>query len=436
MSSFELKNLERIEVLKGPQGTLFGRNSTGGVINVITRDPSKESAVSASVSYGRFDAVQGDVYLTTGVAPDLALDLSFSGKTSDGFGTNIATGNRYGYEDSVLVRPKLLWTSGDSTRIPLSGFYSNSKQSHQRAAFPGFASRSNFELVFRLDSDDISFYDGTASADNFSKFEIAGATLRIEQELQLANKQGSAFDWIVGAYYYRNKTGYDDLTFIGAAFGPGLRADSKQVSKSISGFARATVEVLPKLKLTGGVRYTHDKLEGEGVFQLLNGLDLGVPPPDEDTIGKFTFKGAAGYQFTDDVLGYASFSRGFKSGNYGLLTYNRAGQPDAARLEADLQRRRGLYGGDGGGRRHADRRLVSQQRLLLRAGQPDPAIRLRPRQRAAPLEARRELRGARVRAQPAGREDHRGGRELPGAGRLLLCPLAAAHLGVALDLDF
>ncbi len=378
-SFFELKNLERIEVLKGPQGTLFGRNSTGGVINVITRDPSQDTAVSASISYGRFDAIQGDAYLTTGLTDELAVDFSFTGKTSDGFGTNIATGNRFGYEDSILVRSKLLWTPGDETRIILSAFYSNSKQSHQRAAFPGFISRSNFSPAFVLDSDDISFYDGTASADNFNKFEIAGTTLRIEQEfdfadvasitafsrtdedsifdfdflpaldgdvfgrgrtnvfsqeLQLTSKRGSAFDWILGAYYYHNRTGYDDLTFIGTAFGPGLRADSQQRSQSISGFAQATVEVAPRLKVTGGVRYTRDELEAEGLFQLLNGFDLGPPPPGRDTIGKFTFKAAVDYQFTDDILGYASFSRGFKSGNFGLLTYNRATPTEPEGIDA------------------------------------------------------------------------------------------------------
>ncbi|WP_419827180.1 TonB-dependent receptor [Sphingomonas sp.] len=368
-SFFDLKNLERVEVLKGPQGTLFGRNSTGGVINVITRNPSQRTAMSASVSYGRFNAVQGDAYVTTGLTQNLAIDLAVSGKTSDGFGNDIATGHRYGFEDSILVRSKLLWTPAETTRILLSGFYSDSKQSHQRAAFPGFSSRSNFPPVYVLDSKDISFYDGTSNPDNINKFRVGGGSLRIEQqvgfanlasitsysttversnfdfdflptedgnvigrgptnvfsqEVQLTNKPGSPFDWIVGTYYYHNRTGYNDLEFTGPAFGPGIRADSRQKTSSISGFAQATVEVLPKLKLTGGIRYTHDHLAARGIFQLFNGFDLGVPPPGENSIGKVTFKAAADYQFSSNILGYASFSRGFKSGNYGLLTYNRA----------------------------------------------------------------------------------------------------------------
>ena len=77
-SFFDLKNIERVEVLKGPQGTLFGRNSTGGVINVITRDPSHDFSLAASGEYGRFNFLQGDAYVTGGLTDNLAMDLSVS----------------------------------------------------------------------------------------------------------------------------------------------------------------------------------------------------------------------------------------------------------------------------------------------------------------------------------------------------------------------
>lgn len=370
-SFFDLKNVERVEVLKGPQGTLFGRNSTGGVINIITRDPSHEPALSASVSYGRFNSVQGDAYITGGLTDTLAIDLSVSAKTGDGFGRNIATGARYGYEDSVLVRSKLLWTPSSATKISLTGFYSGSKQSSQRASFPGYPSKS-FLTGTLLRPETISFYDGTDDSNSRNIFKVYGGTLRIEQDLsfakltsisaythsdensiydvdflpqndavaqgigpvkvftqevQLSNGPGSPFDWIVGAYYYNNKTAYTSLTFKGPLFaftGGDFNSPAQQKIDSIAGFAQATVELLPKLKLTGGIRYTHDDLKGSGQFQLLGppATPLATLVPDgHDTIGKFTFKAALDYQFTADVLGYASFSRGYKSGNFNLLTY-------------------------------------------------------------------------------------------------------------------
>lgn len=368
-SFFDLKNIERVEVLKGPQGTLFGRNSTGGVINVITRDPSHDFSLAASGEYGRFNFLQGDAYVTGGLTDNLAMDLSVSAKTSDGFGRNIATGGRYGYEDSVLVRGKVLWEPGPDTRIVASAFYSGSKQSSQRASFPGFPSKS-FLTGTILRPESISFYDGTDDAGSRDIFKVFGGTLRIEQnlhfaklisisaytksdensiydvdflpqndavaqgigpvkvftqEVQLVNAPSSPFDWIVGAYYYNNKTAYSSLTFTGPLFGGfDNNQPAQQKVESIAGFAQATYEILPKLKLTGGVRYTHDDLRGSGQFQL-----LGPPPtplvtnipPGRDTIGKVTFKAAVDYQFTDDVLGYVSFSRGYKAGNFNLLTY-------------------------------------------------------------------------------------------------------------------
>lgn len=373
-SFFDLKNVERVEVLKGPQGTLFGRNSTGGVINIITRDPSHDFGLSASAAYGRFNSVQGDAYITGGLSDTVAMDLSVSAKTGDGFGNNIATGGRFGYEDSVLVRSKLLWTPGADTRITLSGFYSGSKQSSQRASFPGYSSKS-FLTGTILPSNSISFYDGTDDSASRDIFKVYGTTLRVEQslsfaklisisaytkihensiydvdflpqndavaqgigpvtvftqELQLVNAPGSSFDWIIGAYYYNNKTAYTSLTFKGPLFaftGGDINSPAQQKINSLAGFAQATVEVLPKLKLTGGIRYTHDDLRGSGQFQLLGppATPLATLVPDgHDKIGKITFKAALDYQLSSDVLGYASFSRGYKSGNFNLLTYGSA----------------------------------------------------------------------------------------------------------------
>ena len=66
---FQFNNIERVEVLAGPQGTLFGRNATGGVIQVITRDPSQTPSGQASITYGNYNTVAGTFYGTTGLWP-------------------------------------------------------------------------------------------------------------------------------------------------------------------------------------------------------------------------------------------------------------------------------------------------------------------------------------------------------------------------------
>ena len=174
-------------------------------------------------------------------------------------------------------------------------------------------------------SDENSIYDIDFLPQNDGVAQGIGPVKVFTQEVQLVNAPNSPFDWIVGAYYYNNRTAYTSLTFTGPLFGGfDNNQPAQQEVDLIAGFAQVTYEILPKLKLTGGIRYTHDDLRGSGQYQL-----LGPPPtplvtnvpPGHDEIGKVTFKAAIDYQFTDDVLGYVSFSRGYKAGNFNLLTY-------------------------------------------------------------------------------------------------------------------
>jgi len=75
-SLLTLNNIDRIEVLKGPQGTLFGRNSTGGLIQVITKDPNETPSLAANVGYGNYQDVTTDLYATAGLGRNLAADVA------------------------------------------------------------------------------------------------------------------------------------------------------------------------------------------------------------------------------------------------------------------------------------------------------------------------------------------------------------------------
>lgn len=73
---FQLNNVERVEVLKGPQGTLFGRNASGGLIHIVTRTPGQETAIKAEVGYGNFDTYTGSLYVGGGLTENLAADVA------------------------------------------------------------------------------------------------------------------------------------------------------------------------------------------------------------------------------------------------------------------------------------------------------------------------------------------------------------------------
>jgi iron complex outermembrane recepter protein len=92
-NDFQLLNVSSVTVLKGPQGTLFGRNSTGGAIQVTTSDPSAETRGIAEVSYGRFNSQKYQAYITTG-SDTIAFDLAALYRKGDGFVRNIVTGSK------------------------------------------------------------------------------------------------------------------------------------------------------------------------------------------------------------------------------------------------------------------------------------------------------------------------------------------------------
>ena len=370
---FSLDNVERVEVLKGPQGTLFGRNSSAGVIQIITKDPSHTPMMKGSVSYGDYNTVDASAYATTGLGDKAAVDISLSLRNQgDGYGRNITTGNRANYNDDVTARSKLVIEPQDATRITLGGYYARSKSGLQGSTYPGTIQGYNSAPVAALAP--LGFYDQRNDTDSYARATSWGASLKLEQDLNIARftsisaysheneylqadgdyterpdfvvlvdghvnqvtqefqflaPQSDHLNWIVGVFYYNALSVFDDdklLTPSGALaalFGPGLTAGANQRARSVAGYAQATYAIL-RLHLTGGLRYTHDTVTANG-FVALNFPTPAVifePGAATSTTDKPTFKASADYQVLEDMLGFVSISRGYKSNSFNLQTYN------------------------------------------------------------------------------------------------------------------
>ena len=124
----QFSNVERVEVLKGPQGTLFGRNASGGLIHIITKDPSHEAGGNLGVSYGDYETTIADVYATGGISETVAADISIRYRQQgDGYGTNVTTGGSINYTDRTTVRTKWLITPTEEASITLIGTYNERK---------------------------------------------------------------------------------------------------------------------------------------------------------------------------------------------------------------------------------------------------------------------------------------------------------------------
>lgn len=373
-SLLSLNNIERVEVLKGPQGTLFGRNATGGLVHIITRDPKRDPGAEATFSYGNYDTIVSNAYITGGsgaVAADLAVTYMTQG---DGYGRNIVTGadvNKTNYD--YTLRSKLLFEPSDTTTIRLSGDYSKVLSS------TGTSRPGPPPLVATLDPSPFpgGDYDTRADYPLFRRLEAGGGSVRIDQELgslslvnitayrrsklvttsdvdgtfvpgvgltatqydrqftneiQLLSSDDGPFKWLVGAFYLDSTGRYDPLEVVrGGPFAPTPTSIGRQVTvasvrtKSYAAFAQATYAIAEGTNLTGGIRYTEDRrrLTSNDEQFRVNGASAGPilgPINRSAKFSKVTYRASLDHQFTPDVLGFISYNRGFKSGGFNATT--------------------------------------------------------------------------------------------------------------------
>lgn len=178
-------NVERIEVLKGPQGTLYGRNAVGGLVNIVTRSPQQEVIFEGSAGYGRYDTWKGNAYLSGGLSDTLAADLAVTVQNQgEGFNTNILDGRDYGTNDYLAARSKFAFEFGDGGRFVFGLEYADSKNNlaNVNGAAPG---------TVPLASQDGSTYSDRPhefAATITPRFDVEqyGANARLDLELSFA----------------------------------------------------------------------------------------------------------------------------------------------------------------------------------------------------------------------------------------------------------
>ena len=404
-SVFELVDLERIEVLRGPQGTLYGRNTTGGAINLITRKPADTFGVEVLGSYGNLGYKQGRISLDTGLLGDSGLKAKFSyiHRQRQGYVDDVNAPDRrdpgaynidafrgvlafdqggafratYAYDNAVndaIIPPSQLTAmspnalayfsrsaavGGTPFIAPTSGRLKELRpdRSPVRDRNIGHSLTAEIDLgpntVLRSISGYKSWKNSIINTDltgnsglrglvvspgtpGIRPIEVFGATNtrrqhQFSQELNLIGGIGDRLDYVVGAYYFREKA-YElnpqFYTFVTTIPGLGLAGvnltntlDYSPTSKSYAGFGQVTYRLTDTLTAIGGLRYTRDEKQ------------LVQRQPTVRTLkndwSRVNYSATLQFQATPDLMAYGRIASGYKAGGFNARSVNDGYGPES-----------------------------------------------------------------------------------------------------------
>lgn len=388
--TFQTFDLERVEVLKGPQGTLYGRNTTGGAINYISAKPTDEPFASVHSSFGTYNTWETDGVVSGPITDQVKGRLAFDHNQSDGYMENLQNGktengsNDYAargiIEAKVTSDLTLTWNlhggrvddrpteyrqvgtlsapftpcpnsqilAGDCVDLygykAPSSFYKgnyNRDQNLQVGAY-GTSLRADYALDgVTLTSISAFEYstkyhpeDTDAEPNRLLEIDFGVKSETFTQEFRAAGG-GESYHWLGGVYYLnedlnQNQTTYalldlDNVFFPGVGNGNALVGTgiSTQRTAAYAGYGQTDFQLLERLKLTLGGRYTYEHKAFDTIGLLSTETNGSFPAQaplyqakENLSNGKASWRAALNYKLTDQIMTYASVSTGFKSGGF------------------------------------------------------------------------------------------------------------------------
>jgi outer membrane receptor protein involved in Fe transport len=370
----QLFDLERVEVLRGPQGTLYGRNTTGGEINFISNRPTADTHAGVSVEYGSHNLFNAEAFVSGTLAPDLLGRLSVATEQGGAWQRDRTSGLSLGNQNKVAVRGQLQWRPQEIVDLRLGLHWSQDKSDEQGlyllqpfSVGPGqtlpadtsrYATGWNLNPVFGkliglapgtkpglnnsnagLDlTADVDF--GFAKLTSISAYnklirreygdwdateyddsdEFLNSDLNVfSQEIRLASNGGGPLGWVVGGIYSNEDLREDFYSDLTHRLGGVALTTYEQTANSVGVFAQGNYQFTDQWKLIVGAREDHESRELIGLNTQFVGF---VPSFTGGALGRGaqsnlpSGKIELDYKPIKDTLIYASISRGVKSGGF------------------------------------------------------------------------------------------------------------------------
>ncbi len=367
-AGFDLVDISQVEVLRGPQGTLFGRNTTGGAVSITTNKPSDRLEGLIKAGIGNYGGRELMGVINLPVADEaVAARIVYRHAQNDGFGRNINLGRRVGDDNTEYVRgslriaPSRSWSLiltgdyfdrdnngplehllaynpallGNQDAVVRSPFYTTSSDLRSYARLKSWGTSATLEIPLGAATfKAITGYRGYAldTLDDFDTTPIPfftnntiGKIKQFSQEAQIFGKTGD-FGWIAGLFYFHE---YGSERF--NVFGGAVDYNGQVDHKSFAPFAQLNLDVTPDLRITTGLRYTSDK-RAVTTHNLAGGLCATNPAlvsdastcsaTREKSNSYLSYTLSADYRFGPSLFGYARTSMAHKSGGFNKTTAN------------------------------------------------------------------------------------------------------------------
>jgi iron complex outermembrane receptor protein len=389
-SLFKAIDIDRVEVMRGPQGSLFGRNATGGIIILGRSKPTEELTGRARVTYGRFNTFKAEGVTSFGLMDNLALKLTGAYESTDGYMYNVTQQEDGQKSDFRAIGAQFLLTPTEDLEISLGYDYQKTRQDapqmlsvprdtdlfcvvyEQCSPAPGVPTSGdpykslsdgpiNKDAWFEMDlaigkvkydlSDDFEllYIFGYMKTDEGAHHDWDGSAMllyhtdrparwrQITNEVRLTKGGSGPLNFVLGGYHWDSKYTINLKNYIGFA-GPALQTSHQDVTQTTDSYAvffEGDYKITEDLKFTVGARYTHDRktsIVNDGLLYIYDEPFEGVPvdviepsleagnilmdAPVKESWSKFTPKVSLSYNWDEDFMTYALWSRGYRGGGF------------------------------------------------------------------------------------------------------------------------